>query len=171
MTDSSDPLSAPKKAHRNGIVKCQKCSLELPRKKLKKHKLSTHTPQKELMILNKVATKSSQIRACANCSAQGEDTWVFERTTRGVVNLCLSCKTRVLKLSFSSKGVEKRRLISLKATLQELRQRKAKLSANIIDIELSKNIKELEDAIKRPSQPKNIWSPILPGSFEGGKHK
>ena len=171
MTDSSDTLSVPKKPHRNDIVKCQECSLELPRKKLKKHKLSAHSHQSKLMILNKVSIKSSKVRACSNCGIQVEDTWIFERTTRGVVNLCLSCKSRILKSSFSAKGMEKRRLISLKATLHELRERKAKLPANVLDIELSKNIMELEKAIKRPSQPKNIWSPVLSGSFEGGRRK
>jgi len=171
MTDSSDSRSPPKKAHRNDIVKCLKCGMELPRKKLKKHNRNAHTPQNELMILNKDTTKSSQVRACANCGAQGQDTWIFERTTRGIVNLCLQCKTSTLKFSFSKKGAEKRRLISLKGALQELKQRKSKLPAAIIDIELSKNIKELEDAIKRPSRHKNTWSPILPGCFEGGKRR
>lgn len=171
MTCSDAVILVSKKAHRNDIVNCPKCGMELSRKKLKKHNSSAHTSKNELMILNKAAIKSSQIRACAKCGVQGEDTWVFERTTRGIVNLCLFCKTRILKFSFSAKGIEKRRLISLKATLEELRQRKTKLSANIIDTELSKNIKELEDAIKRPSQRKNTWSIILSGSFEGGKRR
>lgn len=140
MTNSNlpprDPQREQKKAHRNEIVRCPKCGMELPRKKLKKHKHSAHAHQNELMILDKGATKSLHRRACANCGVQGENTWLFERTTRGAVNLCLPCKTRILRFSFSAEAIEKRRLASLKATLQELRQRKAKLSANAVDVEL-----------------------------------
>jgi len=162
---------AQRKARRNEIVRCPKCGMELPQKKLKKHKRSNHAPQKELMILDKAATKSQQKRACANCGAQGQDTWLFERTTRGAVSLCAPCKKRILTYSFSAEAMEKRRLASLKATLQELRQRKAKLSADAVDAQLAKNIVELEEAIRRRPEPRHAWSPVLPGCFEGGKRR
>ncbi len=169
---SSDALEkAKRKARRNETVRCPKCGMELPRKKLKKHKRSNHAPQRELMILNKAATKSQQKGACANCGAQVQDTWLFERTTRGPVCLCAPCKKKILTYSFSAEAIEKRRIASLKATLQELRQRKAKLSADTVSSQLAKNIVELEEAIRRPPEPKRIWSPVLPGCFEGGKRR
>lgn len=162
---------ARRKARRNEIVRCTKCGMELPRKKLKKHKRSNHAPDKELMILDKAATKSREKRACANCGAQGQDTWLFEKTTRGTVSLCAPCKKEILAYSFSAEAIEKRRLASLKATLQELRQRKAKLPADTVDAQLTQNIVELEAAIKRPPEPRHVWSPVLPGCFEGGKRR
>ena len=175
MTSHNPPPDAlekaQRKARRNEVVRCPKCGLELPRKKLKKHKRSNHAAQKELMILGKEATKSQEKRACANCSAQEQDTWLFERTTRGAIHLCLPCKKKLLAYSFSAEAIEKRRVASLKATLQELRRRKAKLPADAVDTQLATNIIELENAIRRPPQSKRGWSPVLPGCFEGGKRR
>lgn len=160
-----------RKARRNEIVRCPKCGLELPQKKLKKHKRNNHAPHKELMILDKAGTKSQKKTACSNCGAQGQDTWFFERTTKGAVSLCAPCKKKILAYSFSAEAIEKRRIASLKATLQELRQRKAKLSADAVDAELAKNIVEVEAAIRRRPEPRHVWSPVLPGCFEGGKRR
>ena len=162
---------AQRKARRNEIVQCTKCGMELPRKKLKKHKRSNHAPHQELMILDKAATKSQKKMACANCGRQGQDTWLFERTTRGAVSLCAPCKKKILAYSFSAEAIEKRRLASLKATLKELRQRKTKLPADTVDAQLTQNIVELEAAIKRPPEPRHVWSPVLSGCFEGGKRR
>lgn len=160
-----------KKAHRNEIVRCTKCGMELARKKLKKHTRSNHSPQNELMILDKAGTKSPYKRACTNCGSQNQDTWLFERTTRGVVSLCEPCKKKILAYSFSAVAMEKRRIASLKTTLHELRQRKGKLPAGTTDPQLLQNIVELERAIKRPKKPKTVWSPVMSGSFEGGKRR
>lgn len=160
-----------RKARRNEAVQCPTCGLELQRKKLKQHKQRVHPPLPKLMILEKATRKSSQIRTCANCGDQGKETWHFERTTRGPTNLCLTCKAKILKISFSAEAIETRRIDSLKATLKELRERKAKLPANTMDANLINSIFELEDAIKRRPAFKRTWSPVLPGSFEGGKRR
>jgi DNA-directed RNA polymerase subunit RPC12/RpoP len=157
------------KARRNETVKCPTCGFKLLRKKLKQHKQRLHPPLPKLFILDKATRKSTQIRACASCGEQKAATWHFERTTRGPITLCLACKTRILKLSFSAEVIEKRRIDALKGTLKELRERKEKLPKNITDLNLINNIFELQNAIERGPSFKNSWSPILSGSFEGGK--
>lgn len=172
QTHKSDqiPAVSPSKLRRNEIVKCAKCGLQLPRKKLKKHK-QTHKSQPELLILDRAAKKSPQIRACQCCGEQREATWLFERTTRGPMNLCLSCKTKILKTSFSHESMERRRIASLKSELKDLKVQKSRLPPGTIDSRLSGSIIDVQRSIDRGPLPKTSWSPILPGSFESGKRR
>ena len=171
LTPLIDPKRSTQKKSRNDLVQCSACGLELLRKKLKKHRRSAHSSLSKLMILEKTGKKSPVIRACTNCGVQSEDAWIFERSTRGPVAICSKCKPKLLKISFSAKAIEARRLASLKVTLKELKDRKAKLPVATIDKDLINNIYEVEESIKRGPQMPKRGSPILPGSFGSGKRR
>ena len=160
----------PIKLRKNDMVSCTKCGLQLPRKKLKKHKKS-HKALPKLEILSRSSEKTTQIRACQSCSEQCTATWFFERTTRGPLHLCKECKTRILKASFSHDAIEKRRIESLKSELRDLIVQKSKLPPGTIDPRLSGSIIDIKKSIDRGPVPKATWSPILPGSFGNGKRR
>lgn len=169
MTQAENP--APTSiSRRNELVICKKCGRELPRKKLKKHK-QTHKAEPEIVILDRAAKKSNQMRACQKCGEQHLATWLFERTTIGPTHLCLKCKTKILKTSFSHESIERRRIASLKAALRDLKAQQAKLPPGSIDAELSGRIIDVKQSIERGPRPKASWSPVVSGSFENGKRR
>lgn len=157
-------------SRRNEIVNCTKCGLQLPRKKLKKHK-KTHKAEIEIVILDRATKKSNQIRACQNCGEQHTATWLFERTTKGPLHLCIGCKTKILKTSFSHESIERRRISSLKTALKELKAKQAKLPPGTIDAKLAGSIIDIKKSIERGPKAKKSWSPIISGSFENGKRR
>jgi hypothetical protein len=157
---------------RNQIVPCNICKQEFKRKHLVKHKLAAHAGFGAPLILNtKAETKSPTFRACFGCNAQNVETWLFKDTSRGPVHLCDKCKRHHIKNSFSHEGMEKKRLMALKATLKELREMLRNQAFITQHPRLKKEILELEIAIQKPPTPRPRWSPILPGSFESGKRR
>lgn len=159
----------PKK--RDELVRCPQCNLELPRKKLAKHRRSNHAPRDRLLLNSKVCEKARTRRACSSCGAQNQETWIFELTSRGAVNLCSSCKQVHLKYSFSSEGMEKKRIMALKSALADLRKLEKEHATDAFHPNLKKEILELQELIKKPPSKPQIWSPILPGSFGSGKRR
>lgn len=160
----------PSNLRRNEMVSCAKCGLQLPRKKLKKHK-QAHKTQPEIVIIDRAARKSNLTRACQSCGEQSTATWIFERTTRGPIHLCIECKTRILKTSFGRESIEKRRIASLKSELRDLKVQKSKIPPGKIDARLSGSIIDVQTSIDRGPIPENSWSPILSGSFGNGKRR
>ena len=160
-----------KPKHRNEVVSCDICKLELKRKHLAKHKRAVHHVGAPLVLKTKSGTKSPILRACSGCGGQNLETWLFQYSSKGPVHLCAKCKIRYIRNSFSPEAIEKKRLAALKATLGELKQKRNNQPANSISPELRKSIVELEIAITRPPTRKHGWSPILPGSFESGKRR
>jgi hypothetical protein len=65
--------------------------------------------------------------------------------------------------------MENKRLVALKATLNELKEVLRNHPLDSFHPGLKNEIKELEILIKKPPIPKYRWSPILPGSFESGR--
>lgn len=165
----SKPIEKPK--FRNQVVSCEICKLELQRKHLVKHKRVVHHVGVPIILNTKSATKSPILRACAACGGQNVETWLFQNTSRGPIYLCATCKRHHIKNSFSHEALEKKRLVALKATLTELKERRRNLPAESISLELRTSIVELEIAINRPPTPEYKWSPILPGSFGSGKRR
>lgn len=170
-TPKKESIPSAKESSKPELAVCPTCKLELPKAKLKRHKRLTHPRLPRLEILEKSAVKSSSNQSCANCNEQSHETWLFHKTTRGAVFLCSKCKPKVLKHSFSPQALERRRVASLKATLRELKERKSKLPPGTIDMDLVNSIFEVEESINRPAMRQKKWSPVLSGSFEGGKRR
>lgn len=70
-----------------------------------------------------------------------------------------------------SMKMEKRRIESLKNDLKFLKNKRKKLPAGTIDLELIESIAAVQNAISIGPAPKWSWSPILPGSFGNGRRR
>lgn len=162
-------LDKPK--YRNELVKCKKCNAEVLRKHLNKHSRDAHPAPASLVLNTKSCAKSPTQRACFKCGVQNKPTWIFEKTTRGTVNLCLPCKQRHLKKSFSHDALEKKRKNNLSASLKELEELQGKHADNSFHTNIKREIIDLKALIKAPSPQPRKWSPILPGSYGAGKRK
>lgn len=163
--------SLDKPKYRNELVKCKKCNLEILRKHLNKHSRDAHPAPSPIVLNSKTCAKSATHRACFDCGAQNKQTWIFEKTSRGTVSLCLPCKQRHLKNSFSTEALEKKRKNNLKASLADLKELQSKHANDSFHPNINGEIADLKALINAPSPQPKKWSPILAGSYGTGKRR
>lgn len=162
-------LDKPK--YRNELVKCKKCNAEFLRKHLNKHSRDAHPAPISIILRSKSCAKSATHGACSDCGMQNKQTWIFEKTSRGTVSLCLPCKQRHLKNSFSHEAMEKKREDNLRASLKELKELQSKHADDSFHPNINKEIADLKELINAPAPPNKKWSPILSGSYGTGKRR
>lgn len=156
---------------RNELVNCKKCNAEVLRKHLNKHSRDAHPAPIPIILSSKSCAKSATHGACSGCGVQNKPTWIFEKTSRGIVSLCLPCRQRHLKNSFSHEAMEKKRKKNLRASLNELMELKKKHADDSFHPNINREIADLKALIDAPSTPPNKWSPILSGSYGTGKRR
>lgn len=162
-------LDKPK--YRNELVNCKKCNAEVLRKHLNKHSRDAHPASIPIILNSKSCEKSATYAACSDCGVQNKQTWIFEKTSRGTVSLCLPCKKRSLQNSFSPEAMEKKRKINLRASLNELKELQSKHADDSFHPNINREIADLKALIDAPSPLPKKWSPIFSGSYGTGKRR
>lgn len=157
--------------YRNELVNCKKCNAEVSRKHLDRHSRDAHPAQIPIILSSKSCSKSAAHCACSDCGVQNKQTWIFKKTSRGTISLCLPCKQRHLNNSFSHEATEKKRKKNLRASLNELMELQSKHADDSFHSNINRDIADLKTLINASPTPPKKWSPILPGSYGTGKRR
>jgi hypothetical protein len=158
-----------KKARRNEIVQCRSCGVALPRKKLKRHKLTACSSKLERGFERPPREAVKNV-----LGIDGSIAFVLnpKRLERVPLEYQASVYAKMQREKREQENIKRRSQIdALKAKIRGLKNDLKNACGESVRVQLTEKIKKFECEMKKMPKPKRKYSSVLPGSFESGRRR
>lgn len=84
-------------------IECPVCRVDLRVRRLKQHLIRAHGLKRKIQLASRRGTRVTGGGLCARCGTQSRLIWRYQKTTRGKIHVCDTCKQKLLDESFGRK--------------------------------------------------------------------